>query len=73
MYYYYYYVAKLDQGRMRIVERLATKEWTMVESLGNDELTDVILRNHRASPRPEALPTTSAFYQRVHIFEKYWD
>jgi hypothetical protein len=59
-------VTKLYQGRTRIIERLETKEWAMVGLLGNDELTGVIPRHHKASTRPEALPTASAFCQRVH-------
>jgi hypothetical protein len=38
----------------------------MVGSLGDDELTGPIPRHHKATPRPEALPTSSTFYQRVH-------
>jgi hypothetical protein len=40
-----------------------------VGALGNDEVSGVIPSYHRATPRPEALPTASAFYQRVHEAE----
>jgi hypothetical protein len=59
-------VFRLHQGRMRLVESLATKEWAMAGSLGNDEPSGVVPPFHRAQPIPEALPTVSAFYQMIH-------
>jgi hypothetical protein len=59
-------VERLYQGRARATEMVQTKEWAMVGALGNDMVSGKIPDYEQATPRQEALPMASAFYQRAH-------
>jgi hypothetical protein len=58
-------IDKLYQGKMRVTEQLRTSESAMIGSLGNDSITWVIPAYHRIQTPPEAIPTPTAYNERI--------
>jgi hypothetical protein len=53
------------QGRLRVTEQLQKTELAMAGWLGNDTISGITTVYHRLSTPSEALPTASAYNQRI--------
>jgi hypothetical protein len=56
----------LYQGRLSLSERLQTKEWAMIGSLGDGITSGEIPRYYRAMTRPDAEGAEVAYHYRIH-------
>jgi hypothetical protein len=56
----------LYQGRLSLTERLQTKEWAMIGSLGDGIASGEIPRHCRATTHPDALGAEVAYHHRIH-------